>query len=398
MTHVSVHPPSVEFPLDAVMDITPRPPIVFVEGRGSWLYDHQGNAYLDFIQGWAVNALGHCPPVVVEAVSRQAATLINSSPAFHNGPMVRLAAALTHASGLGQAFFANSGAEANEGAIKLARRWGREARGGAYEIITFDGAFHGRTLATMSASGKPQWDGLFEPRVPGFPKARLNDLASVESLIGERTAAVMIEPIQGEGGVNVAADTFLRDLRALTSAKGILLILDEIQTGIGRTGSMFAFQQSGVKPDILTLGKGLGGGVPVAALVADKPVCCFRHGDQGGTFSGNPLVMAAGCAVVETVAEPGFLESVQRAGSYLTARLADLAARHGCAGVRGRGLLVALDLGRATADKVAEEALRQGLILNAPRPHLLRFMPALTVTTEEIDQMIDILDGILDAL
>lgn len=379
----------------SLMAIAPRPPVVFVEGHGSWLTDQNGKTYLDFIQGWAVNCLGHCPPAVTRAIAAQAGRLINCSPAYFNDPMIRLADRITQASGLDQVFFANSGAEANEGAIKLARKWGAKRKAGAFEIITFDHAFHGRTLATMSASGKAQWDGLFEPRVSGFPKARINDIASVERLIGERTAAVMLEPIQGEAGVIVAESDFLRQLRELTRRRGILLILDEVQTGMGRTGTMFAFQHDRIRPDIMTLGKGLGGGVPLAALVADRDVCCFEPGDQGGTFNGNPLVAAAGCAVFDELEKPGFLDDVKAKGAYLEHRLAGLSADHDCGRIYGRGLLLALDLGRDIGPGIVAEALERGLLLNAPRPHLLRFMPALNVSRDAIDRMIAILDGIL---
>lgn len=380
---------------DSLMDITSRPPVVFVEGRGAWLKDDTGKEYLDFIQGWAVNSLGHCPPPLVEALARQANTLINCSPAFYNEPMIRLADRIARASGLGKVFFANSGAEANEGAIKLARKWGSKFRGGAFEIITMRHAFHGRTLATMSASDKEPWKDLFEPKVAGFPKADLNDIAEIESLITGRTAAVMLEPVQGESGVIPASPGFLKALRELTRRTGILLILDEVQTGIGRTGTMFAFEQAGIRPDIMTLAKGLGGGVPIAALVAAEAVCCFEHGDQGGTFNGNPLMVAVGLAVMDEIGRPGFLDNVGRTGAYLSGRLQALSQTHGCGEVRGRGLLVALDLGRDMAAEVAERAFDRGLLINAPRPHLLRFMPALNVSREEIDRMIEILDGVL---
>jgi acetylornithine/N-succinyldiaminopimelate aminotransferase len=381
---------------DALMEITSRPPVVFVEGRGSWLRDQDGKTYLDFIQGWAVNCLGHCPDVVAEAISAQSRRLLNCSPAFYNAPMIRLAEMIAQHSGLHRTFFTNSGAEAIEGAIKLARKWGQKHRDGAYEIITMDHAFHGRTLAAMSASGKPQWSKLFEPKVAGFPKVQLNDLAQVEAAITATTAAVMLEPIQGEAGVFVASDAFLRDLRALTRRAGILLILDEIQTGIGRTGTFFAFEHAGVTPDIMTLGKGLGGGIPLAALVADQDVCCFEHGDQGGTFNGNALATAVGCAVMEEIAKPGFLPQVAVSGAYLADRLETLSRKHGCGGVRGRGLLLAMDLGRDIGPAVVAQAFQRGLLINAPRANSLRFMPALTVTRAEIDQMIDMLDETLE--
>jgi acetylornithine/N-succinyldiaminopimelate aminotransferase len=292
-------------------------------------------------------------------------------------------------------FLANSGAEANEGAIKLARKWGAKHRDGAYEIITMDHGFHGRTLATMSASGKVQWEPLYEPKVSGFVKVPLNDLAAVEAAITPRTVGVMLEPIQGEAGVFEATLPFMRDLRALTRERGLLLILDEIQTGIGRTGRMFGFEHAGTTPDIMTLAKGLGGGVPLAALVAHRDVCCFEYGDQGGTFCGNPLMAAVGCAVIETVTQPGFLARVTEAGEYLADRLRALSHVYGCGEVRGQGLLRALDLGRDIAVEVADQALSRGLLINAPRADSLRFMPALTVSDDEIDQMIDILDDVL---
>jgi len=378
----------------AVMDVARRPPIVFVGGDGSWLTDSEGRRYLDFIQGWAVNCLGHSPRPILNALARQAQRLINCSPAFYNDQMIQLSELLAQHSGLHQVFLANSGAEANEGAIKLARKWGSRHRGGAFEIITMDHGFHGRTLATMAASGKAQWEHLFEPKVSGFVKVPLNDLAAVEAAITARTAAVMLEPIQGEAGVFEASISFLRELRALTRDRGVLLILDEIQTGVGRTGRLFGFEHAGIAPDVMTLAKGLGGGVPLAALVAHSDVCCFEYGDQGGTFCGNPLMAAVGCAVIEEVAKPDFLARVAQAGERLAAGLRALSRRHGCGEVRGKGLLLALHLGRDVASGVVERALARGLLINAPRPDSLRFMPALTVTDEEIDRAIRILDHI----
>jgi acetylornithine/N-succinyldiaminopimelate aminotransferase len=380
---------------DAVMDIASRPPIVFVGGHGSWLTDSQGRRYLDFIQGWAVNCLGHSPRPIIEALARQAETLINCSPAFYNDQMIKLSEMIVHHSGLHQVFLANSGAEANEGAIKLARKFGAKHRDGAYEIITMDHGFHGRTLATMAASGKTQWEQLYEPKVPGFVKVPLNDLAAVEAAITPRTVAVMLEPIQGEAGVFEATTAFMRGLRALTRDRGLLLILDEIQTGIGRTGHLFGFEHAGVTPDIMTLAKGLGGGVPLAALVAHRDVSCFDYGDQGGTFCGNPLMAAVGCTVIEEVTKPGFLARVRQAGEYLANGLRALSLKHGCGEVRGQGLLLALDLQQDIAAAVVELTRERGLLINGPCPDALRFMPALTVTDGEIDGMIAILDTVL---
>ena len=380
---------------DALMEITSRPPTVFVRGEGSLLWDDSGKRYLDFIQGWAVNCLGHSPPAIADALAAQAKLLLTPSPAFYNGPSLELAKALTDQSCFDQVFFANSGAEANEGAIKLARKYGALHRNGAYEIITFNGGFHGRTLATMSASGKKAFEPLFEPKVSGFPKAILNDLDSVKRLISDKTVGVMLEPIQGEAGVWPATDQFLQDLRALTNAHGLLLISDEIQTGMGRTGKLFHYEHAGIEPDIVTLGKGIGGGVPLAALLATDKASCFEHGDQGGTFNGNPLMCAAGLAVLAEVSKPAFLKSAVDAGLFLESELQRISARHGLGEVRGRGLLLALDLKHPIGASIVAQALAEGLLLNSPQPDALRFMPALNVSREEIAEMIDRLDAIL---
>jgi acetylornithine/N-succinyldiaminopimelate aminotransferase len=385
-------------PFDALMEITARPPTVFVRGEGSYLWDDTGKRYLDFIQGWAVNCLGHSPPVIADALAAQAKLLLTPSPAFYNGPSLKLAKALVDHSCFDRVFFTNSGAEANEGAIKLARKYGELHRHGAHEIITFEGGFHGRTLATMSASGKKAFEPLFEPKVPGFPKARLNDLSSVERLINDKTIGVMLEPIQGEAGVWPATDEFLQELRTLTQEHGLLLILDEIQTGMGRTGRLFHYEHAGIEPDIMTLGKGIGGGVPLAAMLATEAASCFEHGDQGGTFNGNPLMCAAGLAVLQQVANPDFLKSVADNGLYLEGELRRISARHGLGEVRGRGLLQALDLRHPIGASIIAQAFEDGVLLNSPQPDALRFMPALNVTREEIAGMIDALDAILTKL
>ena len=395
--------PEHAFDFTSLMDITERPEIVFVKGEGSWLTDHTGKRYLDFVQGWAVTCLGHCAPAVTGALAAQARQLITPSPAFYNEPALRLAALLTRHSSFQRVFFTNSGAEANEGAIKLARKWGRKAKGGAFEIITFDHGFHGRTLATMSASGKPGWDTMFAPQVDGFPKATLNDIASVEALITEKTVAVMLEPVQGEAGVLPATVEFLRELRALTHRRQCLLIADEVQTGMGRTGKLFAYEHFARSheeaPDIMTLGKGLGGGVPLAALCAKDEVSVFAHGEQGGTFNGSPLMTAVGCAVMEALLAPGFLDGIATTGAHLGRQLEGLVGELSLSHERGLGLLRALDLGVPAAGRAVAYARDQlekhpgwestGLLLNAPRPDTLRFMPALNVTPAEIDQMIE---------
>lgn len=387
-----------QYNVNSLMYITPRPELVFTEGKGMWLTDHKGKRYLDYLQGWAVNCLGHCPPVIHEALVEQSKKLLNPSPAFYNAPMVEFASLLTQNSCFDRVFFTNSGAEANEGAIKLARKWGQLNKNGAFEIITFDHGFHGRTLATMSASGKPGWDTIFAPQVSGFPKADLNDIASVEKLITDKTVGVMLEPVQGEGGVLPASAKFMQALRALTKKHGLLLIVDEVQSGMGRTGALFGHQLSEIEPDIMTLAKGIGGGVPLGALLCREEVACFVPGDQGGTYNGAPLMTAVGIAVFKELTKPGFLDSVKAKGDYLSKQLLQLSEELGLQGERGQGLLRALKLGQNIGAEIVEVARNMepiGLLVNSPRPDLLRFMPALNVSTEEIDQMISMLREVI---
>ncbi len=369
-----------------LMTVAQRPPRIMLRGSGSYLWDHEGTRYLDFVQGWAVNALGHAPPEIAAALQAQAEMLISASPAFHNAPQLSFARELTRAAGLAQVHFTNSGAEANEAALKLARKWGRLHRGGAHQIITTVGSFHGRTLALMAASGKPGWDALFPPVMPGFVKVPYGDLAAVEAQIGADTVAVMVEPIQGEAGVVVPPEGYLRGLRRLCDEHELLLICDEVQTGMGRTGSLFACEREAVKPDILTLGKGLGGGVPISAVLANERASCFVPGDQGGTYNGNPLMVAVARSIFEVVSRAEFLETVRARGRYLEQRLAPLCAEHDI-GLRGRGLLWALVLREHTAEAVVARAFAGGLLINAPRPNLLRLMPSLRVSEAEIDEL-----------
>ena len=369
-----------------------------VEGKGSWLTDNKGKRYLDFLQGWAVNCLGHSNPGMIEALNTQAKKLINPSPAFYNEPMIRLSNLLTENSCFDKVFFANSGAEANEGAIKLARKWGQLNKSGAFEIITFDHSFHGRTIATMSASGKPGWDTMFAPQVSGFLKADLNDLDSVKKLVTDKTVAVMLEPVQGEGGVIPTTKEFMQGLRKFTKENNLLLIVDEVQAGCGRTGKLFAYQHYGIEPDIMTLGKGIGGGVPLAALMATDAVACFVPGDQGGTYNGNPLMTAVGISVIEQLLAPGFLDAVRAKGELLSKELLSISAEFKLHGERGEGLLRALMLSSDVGSKLVELARDrgpEGLLINSPRPNLLRFMPALNVSDDEIRQMCNILRELL---
>lgn len=390
-----------QYNVNALMEITSRPDLVFVRGQGSWLEDHAGKRYLDFVQGWAVNTLGHSAPEMQKALLDQSKLLMNPSPAFYNLPSIELATRLTGASVFDRVFFANSGGEANEGAIKLARKWGQVNKKGAYKIITMNHGFHGRTLATMSASGKPGWDKMFAPQVEGFPKAEINDLESVRKLIDDQTVAIMLEPVQGEAGVIPATKEFMQGLRKLADEHKLLFIVDEVQTGMGRTGTLFAYQQSDVVPDIMTLAKGIGGGVPLAALLARQEVCVFSHGDQGGTYNGNPLMAAVGVAVFDALAAPGFMESVNARAKQLSEGLLALSAKYGMKGERGMGLLRALVMDRDDGPAIVEAARNltpNGLLLNAPRGNLLRFMPALNVTAEEIDAMLTQLDGLIAAV
>jgi len=304
---------------------------------------------------------------------------------------LELARRLSQLTGLNEAHFSSSGAEANEVAVKLARKWGKLQRNGAYEVITTHNAFHGRTLAMMAASGKPGWDGLFPPMPTGFRRVAFGDVAAVEQAINSHTAAIMVEPIQGEAGVVIPPKGYLKALRQLADACGILLIFDEIQTGMGRTGTLFAYQAEQVLPDLLTLGKGLGAGFPISATLAQSKACCFEFGDQGGTFNGNPLAAAVAIAVLDAMTSNGFLANVKEVGRHLEHRLLGLRDHSSIRHVRGKGLLWAAELHRDVAIAVRDAAFKRGLLVNAARPSILRLMPSLRVTPAEIDEAIDCL-------
>lgn len=383
------------------MPIAKRPDIIFDRGNGSWISDSQDNQYLDFIQGWAVNTLGHSPKIISDALCQQSQKLINASPAFYNQPMLDCADTLIQHSIFDQVFFANSGAEANEGAIKLARKWGEKTKNGAYKIITFKDSFHGRTLTTMAASGKAAFSNLFEPKTPGFIKVAFNDAKATEATIDEQTVAIMLEPILGEAGVIPATDAFMTELRELADKHQLLLIFDEVQTGIARTGDLFAYEsysnstKKNIHPDIMTLGKGLGGGVPIAALLAKSEVCVFEYGDQGGTYNGNPLMTAVASAILDEVSKTDFLKQVKQTGLYLNQALIKLSKKYSLGEVRGRGLLLALDTKQFNANKIVDKCQENHLLINAPKENTLRFMPALNTSEDEINKMIYILDEVL---
>jgi acetylornithine/N-succinyldiaminopimelate aminotransferase len=373
-----------------------RPEVVMEKGEGMYLWDTDGKKYLDFIGGWAVNCLGHCPSVITDALNKQASLLINASPTFFNKPMIELAKLLTSISCFDRVFFTSTGAEANEGAIKLARKYGTKYLNGAFEIITTISSFHGRTLATMSATGKKHWQDLFGPRLPGFIHVPYNDIDAMSAAIGSNTCAIMIEPVQGEGGVNIASDEYISALRKLCDDKGILLIFDEIQTGIGRTGKMFAYEHYGIEPDIMTLAKGIGGGFPLSAMLAKEKLNIFDPGDQGGTYTGQPLAMAVGHAVVKEVLEKNLPERAAIIGEYAIERLKELSSKYPLGNIRGKGLLIAFDLPDPIADRIVSECLQDGLIVNSPKPSTIRLMPPLIATKYDVDEMIQILTCVLD--
>lgn len=375
-----------------------RPDIVMERGKGMYLWDTRGKKYLDFMGGWAVTCLGHCPEVISEALKDQSQLLVNASPAFYNKPMIQFAEMLTTISCFDRVFFASSGAEANEGAIKLARKYGSKYLKGAYEIITTINGFHGRTLATMSATGKKQWDALFEPKVSGFKHVPINDLDAILACVNSNTCAVMLEPVQGEGGVYSLDMEYIKNLRKLCDDKGILLIFDEIQTGIGRTGKMFAYEHYNIEPDIMTLAKGIGGGFPLSAMLAKEKLNIFDLGDQGGTYCGQPLAMAVGYAVVNEVINKKLPENALIQGQYILDRLNEIKDEYDLTNIRGMGLLIAFDLPSEKGSDLVSECLREGLVINSPKPSTIRFIPPLIVTKNETDMMMDILCSVLDKL
>lgn len=382
----------------SILFTTTRPNIVMDHGEGVYLWDTEGKSYLDFMGGWAVTCLGHCPKVLKEALINQCNTLINASPSYYNKPMIKLAKLLTDNSCFDRVFFACSGSEANEGAIKLARKYGARFLNGAYEIITAVNSFHGRTLATMSATGKEAWSNLYEPKVPGFSHVLINDLDAIKASITTNTCAIMFEPIQGEGGVHELNKNYIKTLSEICKKRGILLIFDEVQTGLGRTGELFAYQHYGVEPDIMTLAKGIGGGYPLSALLTKESLNIFEPGDQGGTYSSQPLGMAAGLAVVGQILNKNLSLNAKVQGEYIIEKLNEIKDRYGLKNIRGKGLLLAFDLPESKGKEIAQKCLEEGLLLNSPRPSTIRLMPPLIITHKDTDAMFDILCKVLDIL
>lgn len=389
---------SAEFLQEAKKSIlftTQRPEVIMERGQGMHLWDTAGKQYLDFVGGWAVTSLGHSPAVIAEALEKQSRLLVNASPAFYNTSMLKFAKLLTDISCFDRVFFASSGAEANESAIKLARKYGALYRGGAFEIITMINSFHGRTLATMSATGKEKWRTLFEPKVPGFRHVPLNDAVALQAAVSDKTCAIMLEPIQGEGGVYAATAEYMNLLRRICTENNILLIVDEVQTGLGRTGKMFAYEHYGIEPDVMTLAKGIGGGFPLSAMLAKEKFNVFDAGDQGGTYSAQPLGMEVGYAVVKEIIDKQLAQNAARQGAYVTEKLLGIAEQFGLSGIRGQGLLIAFDLPAAKGSEVAAACLHSGLLVNSPQPATIRLIPPLIVTAADIDAMIAILTDVL---
>lgn len=375
-----------------LMDTYRHYPVVAERGEGCRVWDVDGKVYLDFLAGLAVDCLGHAPRAMADAVAHQTARLVQTSNLLYNLPQIELAEFLVDRSPLDRVFFCNSGAEANEGAFKLARKWGKRERGGAYRIVAAENSFHGRTLATVAATGNPAYRAPFEPLPDGFDFVPFNNVDALADAITDATVAVILEPVQGEGGVNFPSDRYLPDVRQLCDERNLLLILDEVQTGVGRTGSLWAHTHWGIEPDIMTLAKGLGGGFPIGAVLAKERCCVFEPGDHASTFGGNPLACAVALAVQQEVERLDLVRHAAVAGSYFLERLGDLAAEHASIKeVRGRGLLIAIELTSDTARDVLDGLRERGLIANALNARTLRFVPPLIVSQEEIDEALDIL-------
>jgi len=388
--------PTEELKRDAaryLMQTYTRQPLSIVRGRGTKVYDLEGREYFDFVGGIAVNVLGHGHPDLVQAIQRQAAQLIHTSNLYYTEPQVKLAQMLVDHSFADKVFFCNSGAEANEAAIKLARRYSHDKYGaGRFEIVTMKNSFHGRTFATLTATGQEKVQKDYEPLLPGFRYVAFNNLEELEQTVTDKTAAILLEPIQGEGGVYVADREYLKRVRDLCSQKDVLLMFDEIQTGMGRTGTLFAYEQLGVRPDIMTLAKGLGGGVPIGACLATDSVAkAFSPGSHASTFGGNPLACAAGLAVCRALLEGGVLDNARQMGQYFAKGLSDCKARHRVVReVRGLGLLQGMELDM-DGKTIVSECLARGFLINATGEHVLRFVPPLIITQLEIDRLLDTL-------
>lgn len=378
------------------MQVARRQPIVIVRGEGTRVWDEEEKEYLDFTSGWAVNTLGHCHPALVRAVDEQARTLMQTSNQFYTMPQLKLARLLVENSCLDRVFFSNSGAEANEGAVKLARKYGRIQHNGAYQVITALNSFHGRTLAMAAATGQPHYQEQWQPLSPGFVNVPYDDIDAIKRATNSETCAVMLEPVQGEGGVNVPSPNYLKQVREWCDEQDLVMILDEVQTGIGRLGTLFGYQRFGVEPDAITLAKGLGGGIPIGAFMAREKFCVLAPGDHGSTFGGNALTCAAAFAVVDYVVQNDIPAHVSAVGQRLREGLNALESRHEyITQVRGMGLLLALQFNSDITPQVVSLCNQEGLLLNPLRPNALRLMPPLTVTPQEVDMALERLERAL---
>ncbi len=369
-----------------------RPDIVMIKGKGSYLWDIKGKRYLDFISGWAVNSLGHSHKVISKTLRKQSKILINTSPSYYNINQLEFADLLVKNTIFQKVFFCSTGAEANESAIKLARKYGKIKKNGAYEIITLKNSFHGRTLATMSASGKPSFKNLFEPKVPGFHHVQMNNIDELKSKITDKICAIMLEPIQGEGGVYEVEKGFVDEICNICRENKILLIFDEIQTGFARTGKLFYYQHYDFSPDIMTVAKGIGGGFPLAAMLCKKELDIFDAGEQGGTFRDTSLGTELGKEILKEIIKKKLWEKVAENGAYTIEKLKLLKSKYPVKNIRGKGLLIGFDLEGCNIDRLRDNCLKNGLLINTPQPETVRLIPDLNVSKKSIDLMIDIIE------
>lgn len=377
------------------MQTIKRQPVTLVRGLGARVWDDEGREYLDFMGGWAVNSLGHCHPAVVEAITKQVKTLMHTSNQFYTVPQIKLAQVLVEHSCLDRVFFCNSGAEANEGAMKLARRYGKLYLDGAYEIVTTRNSFHGRTLAMVAATGQNKFQEPYIPLPNGFINVDYDNVEAIRVAINPKTCAVMLEPVQGEGGVNVPSKNYLKEIRTCCDKKGILLILDEVQTGIGRMGSLFAYEKYGVEPDIMTLAKGLGSGVPIGAFMAKEQFAVFTAGDHGSTFGGSPLICSASLAALEFIIKHNIPDHVKRVGRYFKNQLEKLKRQFNfISEIRGDGLLLALGFSSNISQEILQSCLREGLLINSVKPDAIRFTPPLIIDENDVDKALRILESV----
>ena len=373
-----------------------RQPVVIARGEGTRAWDVDGKEYLDFCAGWAVNNLGHCHPAITQAIVEQASTLLQTSNQFYTLPQLHLAELLVENSAMDKVFFSNSGAEANEGAVKLARKHGKKNRDGAYEVITAYSSFHGRTMGMVAATGQPHYQEAWQPLTPGFVHVDFNDFEAIVEATNERTAAVFLEPVQGEGGVNIPDDDYLPRVREWCDSQGLLLVFDEIQTGLGRLGTLFGYESFGVEPDAMTLAKGLGGGVPIGAFMSKDHCMSLEPGDHGSTFGGNALTTAAAHASTKFIIDNDIPANAVAMGERLMGALNQLRGEFSSiSDVRGKGLLVALEFDDNISPRVVAQCNEDGLLLNPVKPNAIRFMPPLTITPEEVDQGVERLESAL---